>query len=421
MSKNLKKFANPKFLRTCDLALTRRFLSRYELKGFDVASLDTDEEEARDLLRALFHGPEQSYPASLKIAIHRIAELGTTQGMRLLLERARARDIQIAVPTSAAVPKKKARSKDAQEELPKPDPKQLALICFLDYPHVFEDAAGLMAIESKVTLSEYCGVDSETSPQLNEKTKSAFEEAVGKFLATEFQGNYCRVEWFEDDGEINVLVVHGSEHVIELIIEGKAEKRIEFQPAAVAVLRYNPAPSRLKIGGIAKTHRSPFAEIFAATMLAKPGFFAKDDAQSLYTLAPVESTGFTFSFEHQFDPRIRSVKITEVEVRRETGDGRKRLGPGWEILLRDRSNALARMGQQTSVSFPAYRLAHLGFRIEFEREAHDTRVPTLQVMLTPPKLLQFKRYAYEERVMELLRRNGLTIERDADQAAVAAE
>jgi hypothetical protein len=74
MARDLKKFVNPKFVRTCDLKLMRRLLSRHksQIEGSDLRILDGDEIEARERLAEFLQGDERRYPAGLKADLHRI-------------------------------------------------------------------------------------------------------------------------------------------------------------------------------------------------------------------------------------------------------------------------------------------------------------------------------------------------------------
>ena len=51
-------------------------------------------------------------------------------------------------------------------------------------------------------------------------------------------------------------------------------------------------------------------------MLGHPEFFAGEGAQDLYSLEAVEKLGFSFRFDHAFDPGIRSVRVFEAEADR---------------------------------------------------------------------------------------------------------
>jgi hypothetical protein len=133
--KGLKKFVNPKFVRTCDLKLMRRLLARHatQLKGFEPATLDGDPEAAREALRRFLEGSENNYPSGLKADLHLIEALGNRHGMRLLIERAKAEGVDLE--PRASIGKKKPDNKWT------PDPKYLAILCFLDHRSVFDAAS----------------------------------------------------------------------------------------------------------------------------------------------------------------------------------------------------------------------------------------------------------------------------------------
>ena len=410
MASNLKKFVNPKFLKTCNLPLMRRLMARSAKKptGFDLSVLDGNEDTARKALRQFFEGPESAYPEGLTADLHRIAALGESQGMRLLLERAKAAHVLIG-------------PKPGSKEDAKADPKYIALLCFLDHKNVFDAASDFLALETTVGLTELRGHSADTVPTIDRTTKAAFESAAHRFLSTEHMGGYCRVSWYEDGDDINVVTVHGREIATEWIVENeKSERVISFRPLSTTVLCYDPFEGRLKIGGLPKAQRAEFASIFAGTMLRRPEFFADEDAQDLYSLEAVEKAGFAFRFDHAYDPGIRGVVVFEAEAERMVmnGPSESRL---WSVVVKDRRNALERMGQTTRIGFGdgAYRLGYICFRIEFESDTG--RRPRVTVKLAPPGIAAFKRETHEGRIMTLLQRNGLCVDRDTGNATVAAE
>lgn len=73
---------------------------------------------------------------------------------------------------------------------------------------------------------------------------------------------------------------------------------------------------RMGVGGVRKALRAELAECFAVHMLDRPGFFAGEHCQDLYTLARIERTGFGFQVNHAFDPGIQRVDIVEVQIDR---------------------------------------------------------------------------------------------------------
>ncbi len=413
MAKNLKKFVNPRFLKTVDLILLRRLFDRHsgQLQGLDLGLLDRDSDRARQELLDFFAGPEQGYPRGLVADLHRIAEVGTRAGMDMLLERARAMNI-VLVPV-----------RDAAASEHRIDPKHLALRAFLDHPPAFNAASDLIALMRLTSLAEFAGIDEGVEARLNEQTRDAFQQAAARLFEADLHGNYCRVGWYEDDDEIKVVVTHGTPITTVPVVEGGEERIISFTTAEQAVLSYSASAGRLKVGGVSKARCADFAEMFATMMLERPKFFAAPDAQKLYTLEPVEAAGFGFTFDHAFDPTIRRVQIVEAQADRITVDPRSgEERRSWSMTMRDNSNALFRLGSEARriiFSQDGYRLNHIVFRVQIEPEGE--RPARLTVKLKPPSSAMFKRERFEGQIMTLLQRNGLCREREHRDPAVAAQ
>jgi hypothetical protein len=413
MAKNLKKFVNPRFLKTVDLTLLRRLFDRHsgQLRGLDLGLLDRDPDRARQALLDFFAGPEQNYPRGLVADLHRIAEIGTRASMDILLERARATNV-VLVP-----------AQDAAAVEHRIDPKHLALRAFLDHPAVFNAASDLVALMRLTSLAEFAGLDEGVEPRLDEQTRKAFEQAAARLYEADLHGKYCRVGWYEDDDEIRVVVTHGTPITTVPVVEGGEERIISFSTAEQAVLSYSASAGRLKVGGVGKARCADFAEMFAAIMLERPKFFAAPDAQELYTLKPVEAAGFGFTFDHAFDPTIRRVQIVEAQADRITID--PRLGKerrSWSLTMRDNSNALFRLGSEARriiFSQDGYCLNHIVFRVQIEPKGE--RPARLTVKLKPPGSAMFKRERFEGQIMTLLQRNGLCREREHRDLAAAAQ
>ena len=80
MAGNLKKFVNPRFIKTINLPTIKRLMVRhdYDYTGFSPDLLDQDESAARNALHTLLTGNEDAYPEGLREDLHRIAALGQT-------------------------------------------------------------------------------------------------------------------------------------------------------------------------------------------------------------------------------------------------------------------------------------------------------------------------------------------------------
>jgi hypothetical protein len=170
MAKNLKKFVNPRFLKTVDLSLLRRLFDRHsgQLQGLDLGLLDRDPDRGRQALLDFFAGPEQNYPRGLVADLHRIAEVGTRSGMDMLLERARAINVVLVPAQDAAA---------AEHRI---EPKHLALLAFLDHPAVFNAASDLVALMRLTSPAEFAGLDEGVEPRLDEQTRKAFEQTAAR-------------------------------------------------------------------------------------------------------------------------------------------------------------------------------------------------------------------------------------------------
>jgi hypothetical protein len=145
MSNNLRKFVCPRFTRTIDPALMARLFERHRhlLGDFDLQALRGGANAARDALQAFFAGPEEHCPEGLVADLHRIAELGTAQGLRLLLAQATRLRIVIAP---------EAHADDSDRRM---DPKHVALRVFLDQPKVFNAASDMLALTARSSLAEF--------------------------------------------------------------------------------------------------------------------------------------------------------------------------------------------------------------------------------------------------------------------------
>jgi hypothetical protein len=411
MAKNLKKFVNLAFLKTIDLTLMRRLLGRHvaQLSGLDLAIFDQKPSEVRKALQNFFAGPEEGYPKGLTADLHRIAELANQTGLRLLLERAAAAKVEL-------IPK----SETEGDHL---NPKHVALRAFLDQPPVFNAASDFLAIETRSSLTEFSGPDENVDAEMNDATRQSFEQEAKRLFMPDLMGGYCRIGWYDDDDELNIVVTHGEAIVIAETVQAGVEELLTYRPVGHANLAYDAVEGRLKVGGIAKALRPKLAEVFAATVLKRPGFFAGDGSQDLYTLKPIERKGLSFVMDRSFDQGISRADIIEAEARKLPGEGAIEGSPSpWSVVMRDRHNALQRLGHiAPRVSFGSgrYELGYIIIAVSIE--TGEKRPAKRRVKVKPPHTADFKRQRFEARIMELLRRNQLCCDRKSGASAAAAE
>lgn len=408
MAKNLKKFVNPQFNDTVPLPLLRRLLERHPdaIARIDVTIFDRDPTDARRAVLDYLRGPE-AFPEELIADLYRIAEIGTRQGLDILLPQFRRAGVAVpgAGPGVA-------------------DPKEVALRALLDHPDIFDAAESMLALWQTAGIAEFAGLEEGVEADITSDTVGAFEHAAGRIFEASLHGDYCRVLAYEDEGEIVLTVSHGTPITTTTVVREGSGHPIALQTIDQAILAYSATEGRLKMAGVAKGRRDTLAEAFAHCFLGKPGFFRGPDAMNLYTLSPVERGWPEFRVTHAFDRRIRNVRIVEAQVDRVSRDLFGVLdGVEWSFLARDgKECALARLAaSRPEVEFGSgdWRIGHIVLRVRIDT---GRRVPaSVTVKVKPQATASFKRHRFEAQIVELLRRNGFCRDRDDDLAPVAAE
>lgn len=411
MASNLQKFVNPKFLRSVPLQLMRRLLERHrDARGsFDLAGMAADSAIVRDRLARYFQDGRE-HPEGLVADLHRIAEVGTENGLMVLLEQARRRGVALVV---------RPGSNPAKE-----DPKYVAMSAFLDHPGVFDDAADSVAFFRRSAIAEFYGAEAGVEAGADSETLELFRRAAKSLFEEDLLGDYCRVGCYEDGDELCLMLTHGAPVASMAVLRNAKEHIACYRPTAQARLRYSAAEGRLKIGGVRKNRRGDVAEAFAGTVLRRPGFFAGSDAQALYSLAPVERNWTKFLLAHAHDPYIRRVRIVEAQVERVSPDLAGQLQrPEWSVTVADRNGHTLELIRQLcpNVEFMSgrWRLS----RVVLQADIQEARRRPASVIVTiqPEAQAVFRRLGHEARIMELLRRNGFCKDRIAAQTALAAE
>lgn len=120
MAGNLKKFVNPRFLKTIDPMLMRQLFDRHFVGEVAPIAFDDADADHRGLLAEYFDQPVNDWSEGLVADLHRIAELGMSHGLETILSAARRQQITLFEP---ADPEKTA---DAPAEQ---DPKHIVERC----------------------------------------------------------------------------------------------------------------------------------------------------------------------------------------------------------------------------------------------------------------------------------------------------
>lgn len=270
-------------------------------------------------------------------------------------------------------------------------------------------------------MAEFRGPDRDVDADLTEASRAAFHAGIVGLLARDLQGEYCRLGPYEDEGEINLVISHGAPVTTTPVVAGDQERVITLRAVKYAVLRYSPAEGLLRIGGVAGPRQDDVAELFAAHILGRPGFFSGQAARDLYTLAPIIRAGPDFAFDHRYDERIQEVRIVSASadlVRWSETD------QGWRTVRtwtsKDASGGALRHFRGSEVRFgDEWRLGEITFRVFFRTDAK--RPAQVTVRVKPPGTLSFRRTRFEKAIHALVARNGMEKERDSGMALDAAE
>ena len=192
---------------------------------------------SRRCWRRSLPGRRSAAPKASLADLHRIAELGTAQGLRLLLAQAARLGIVIA-------PEQYADASDRRL-----DAKHVALRVFLDHPKVFDAASDMLALTARSSLAEFAGLEEGVEADLGDGARAAFEAGAAKMFEADHCGRYCRVGWYDDADTVNLVLTHGSIVRTASILRGDEERLVSYRATENAVLSYSAATGRIRIGG----------------------------------------------------------------------------------------------------------------------------------------------------------------------------
>lgn len=411
MAADLAKFVNKRILKTIDLRLMQELLARHAPEGAVPVDFGQNAEAVRQSLGAYFEQPISAWAEGLVADLHRIAELGSGDGMRLILNEARRQRVALY------------REHDSEDGNPAPtrhEPKHVALHAYLHHHAIFEAAADYRALYAPAALAEFRGPNRDVGADLTEERAEAFRCAIASIFAQDLQGSYCRLGSYEDDGYINLVVSHGAAVSTMPVVAEDGEAVITVRAVKYAVLRYSAPEGLLRIGGVPKARQGAVAELFARHILGRPGFFSGRDARDLYTLHPITEAGPSFAFDHSFDEQIQKVRIVAAaaDLFAEDDEGRRCFVRSLES--KDPTGAALTHFSGTDIRFGRrWRLGEITFRVEFRTEGR--RPSQVTVRLKPPGTLAFRRTRHEKAIQTLVERNQLLNERDALVLVEAAE
>ena len=301
MASDIKKFINPKFLRTIDLALMKDLFARHFGEDDLPVPFDAETAAVRQALTDYFDSPVTEWSEGVIADLHRVAELGSGEGMQIILNEARRQDTVLYPETES----------DIEVDAPvKHDAKHVALHTYLHHHRVFEAAADFQALRAPNAMAEFRGPERDTGVDLTPESKAAFQEGIRELLAQDLHGEYCRLGPYEEEGEINLVVSHGAPVTTTPVVVGGREEIITLRGGEIRRPALFPRP-RACFGSLASRRpgRPMLRSSSPNTYWRGRVFFAGKDARDLYTLDPISEVGPDFAFNHASNEQILEVRI----------------------------------------------------------------------------------------------------------------
>jgi hypothetical protein len=193
------------------------------------------------------------------------------------------------------------------------------------------------------------------------------------------------------------------------------ERTLSFREIAQDTIRYQPSIGMIRASAQCETERKELVRLFAVHLLGRPDFFDGADADNHYTLEPVNRLGTAFRKRTEWDPSLRAVAVTELQV---DGSELSQRNSPWALTVRDTTNAIAKAAELVpELDMRQVRIVFLKLRFDFDL---DGKVRKIMVKVKPTDRVSFRRDAFESQILEHLRRNCLCLSRPAP-LAVAAE
>ncbi len=310
-----------------------------------------------------------------------------------------------------------------EEEKPIATPRNVAMKTFMQHPAVFAAGEDALDFLQPATVTEFIAPEEGLQADLGPDVLVELEAAARDVFDTTLRGEFCHVVTHDDADEVHVSFRHGAHLRTHEILTDTTQQIASFREIEKIVLAYSAMEGRLKVWGGTKVHRDALADTFARLALGRPGLFRAAEAKRLYTLQPAERAGANFAFQHEHDEEIDSVRIYEAQANRTALNPRSGAQRTiYSLVVRDtRGNALRLLHEaRHDIAYGKdWRLDHLTLKVMMR--TGGPRLRALTVKIKPVETVSFQRYRYQARIMELLRVNGMTIDRDAGSAALAAE
>ena len=173
-------------------------------------------------------------------------------------------------------------------------PTALGFRVFLDHPEAFEFAwARYLLYGTGAKLSTYPfprGTQAAAGPE----ALQAFRLALTGWLSNQAKGIQCRLQPFNDDGDLVLLVQRGTYVQTVSFWEGDELRIQSFRPAVEDVIVFEPETALLRVKAAYPAEREKYLRLFAAHFAGDPSLADDAIATELFSLAPIQDGTFNY-------------------------------------------------------------------------------------------------------------------------------
>jgi hypothetical protein len=147
---------------------------------------------------------------------------------------------------------------------------------------------------------------------LNQEAIHGLRDGLRQWFDEHHQGHQCRVEAYEDDGELIIAVQRG--HYVRTISlfaddSDKVSYR-NFRPVVDDVMVYDPRSSILRIKATTKSEREAYLWNLSHHLAGRDELFNIALRERIYTLGPIQDETFDF----HGDAEIVEVRLTRAKI-----------------------------------------------------------------------------------------------------------
>ncbi len=410
MAKNVRNFVNRAFMRTVDLDLLKQLLDPHTGQmSFDWDALPQEDAPRRDALFRLFRDEGERFPDALLDALHCILILSNTNGTKALQDVAEKAGAQL-------VPGHEAEGPNDGLHL---NPRHLALRAYLHNREIFGKAVHRLAFFAPSPL-RLVGAQSAVQPRHQDATaRAAFRAAASVFFARRYQGRICEVHWYPEGDLVNLLVEHGMNPITTTVEQDGEQKVATIREMTQDTISYDVRHGTIKVSARADVEKRELVRLFAEHLIGNPEFFSRPGSDSLYTLARIQEAGRGWVFQNGWDEDLKDVVLKEIEVDEGEIGRPSRRGSPWSVKVWDNENALARLYELApEIEIGSLRIEHIKLQMNFLFEG---KIREILVTIRPKNTVSFRDHAFEARIFEHLRENGIWQPNEPGKTAAAAD